>query len=164
MFSNQSHLPYTFTEHYWFCSRGPEFSSLLLRAIPMCHSHICSEIAIMILNGVCSYNFDDFWGVRWGTTAQNTCHIVTSSIFSVMIIMLFMHQLFNNTLLSSSYLVPCKDKTVPFSSNSNLQLQGWDTVWVLPSVNNLQEIRHCVIDQWPMAMNIVQIHSTFYYT
>ena len=68
------------------------------RDIPMCHSHICSEIAIMILNGVCSYNFDDFLGVRWGT-AQNTYHVVTSSIFSV-IIMLFMHQL----LITAPYL------------------------------------------------------------
>ena len=132
IFSNQSRVIYlTLSRNTTdFAAEVPNFPVncfVMLhneRDIPMCHSHICSEIAIMILNGVCSYNFDDFWGVRWGTTAQNTCHVVTSSIFSVMIIMLFMHQLFNNTLLSSSYLVPCKDKTVPFSSNSNLQLQG----------------------------------------
>lgn len=125
------------------------------RDIPMCHSHICSEIAIMILNGVCSYNFDDFWGGEVGHHCPKympCCYKQyiqsDNNAFHASIIN-------NNPLLSSSYMVPSKDKTVPFSSNSNKQLQGWDRVlWYchLSTIYRESDIASLTNDQWPWIL------------
>ena len=128
-----------------FCSRVPEFSNLLLRDAAQWEGY--TNVSL-IFNGVYSYNFDDFLGVRWGT-AQNTYHVVTSSIFSV-IIMLFMHQL----LITAPYfplLIWCHARIKQFHSvvtqiyNCKGETECYGTAICQQFTGN-QTLRH-----WPMT-------------